>query len=348
MRNLIRKILREQLYEKSVIAEMAKAKGYCGKHFNSISPELPFCIAAENYIKTEIEQIGKRKSKVIFDKFRKGLASFYEEIENDILEIKIEELTDLSKIVKEGKKELEEVENMLSGNCKKINIIAERQMDSLKNNAQKQLYFTGKDGNYSLTNRLDTNYSAIAILFTKFFAKKGAFDGVGYDSNNNWEKIAKNWIEHSFNPSINFIDIRPEHEKNDKSAELSSLEFQELAKIYFTNSITFGSNEIRSVVDDVLTDVRKRGFESEKQFEKTYLDDGKREFIRYAKDYGFVDRFLGIDFIYKGNNFWIPVQVKSSPQEADYLISSLGCKTYVIAEKTGETFKISTKGDDLP
>jgi hypothetical protein len=100
------------------------------------------------------------------------------------------------------------------------------------------------------------------------------------------------------------------------------------------------------MVDDVLTDVRKRGFESEKQFEKSYLDDGKKEFKRYAKDYGFVDRFLGIDFIYKGKNFWIPVQVKSSPQEATYLISSLGCKTYVIAEKTGKTFKINTLHSD--
>jgi hypothetical protein len=344
MRDLIKKILNEQLYEESVIAEMAKAKGYCGKHFSSISPELPFCNAAENYIKTEIEQIGKRKSKVIFDKFRKGLASFYEKIEDDVLEIKIEELTNIHNVVIEGKKELQDAENMLRGNCTNINYVAKRQVNLLKDKAQ--LYFTGKNGEYSLTNRLDTNYSAIAILFTKFFSKKGAFDGVGYDSNNDWVKITKNWIEHSFNPSINFIDIRPEHEKNDKSAELSSLEFQELAKIYFSNSITFGSSEIRSMVDDVLTDVRKRGFESEKQFEKSYLDDGKKEFKRYAKDYGFVDRFLGIDFIYKGKNFWIPVQVKSSPQEATYLISSLGCKTYVIAEKTGKTFKINTLHSD--
>ena len=56
MRDLIKKIISEQLYEKSVIAEMAKAKGYCGKHFNSISPELPFCIAAENYIKLSVYQ----------------------------------------------------------------------------------------------------------------------------------------------------------------------------------------------------------------------------------------------------------------------------------------------------
>ena len=170
MRDLIKKIISEQLYEKSVIAEMAKAKGYCGKHFNSISPELPFCIAAENYIKTEIEQIGKRKSKVIFDKFRKGLANFYEKIEDDVLEIKIEELTDIHDIVIKGKKELEDAENMLRDNCTNINYVAKRQINTLKEKAQ--LYFIGKDGEYSLTNRLDTNYSAIAILFTKFSQKK--------------------------------------------------------------------------------------------------------------------------------------------------------------------------------
>jgi hypothetical protein len=344
MRDLIKKVLKEQLYEKSVIVEMANTKGYCEKHFNSISPELPFCNAAENYIKNEIEQIGKRKSKVIFNKFRKGLAKFYEKITDEVLEIKIEQITDIHEIAVDGKRELQEAENMLNGNCTNINSVAEREMSLLKEKAQ--LYFTNKDGEYSLTNRLDTNYSAIAILFTKFFTKKGAFDGVLFDSNNNWEKISKNWIEHSFNPSINFIDIRPEDEKNNKSAELSSLEFQELAKIYFSNSITFGSREIRNAVEDVLTDVRKRGFNSEEQFEKAYLDGGKREFKRYARDYGFVDRFLGIDFIYKGKNFWIPVQVKSSPKEATYLISNLGCKTYVIAEKTGKTFKINTLHSD--
>ena len=338
MRDLIKKVLQEESGKKFIVSEMAK-KTYCERHFNSLSPELPFCNAAEDYIKNEIEQIGKKKTKVIFDKFRGGIAKFYENIQDEILEIKIEELTELSEIISEGKKELKEAENLLRGNCSKVDSVAQKQLDSLK--TKTQLYFTGKEGEYNVTNRLDTNYSAIAILFTKFFSKKGAFDGVKYGENIDWTRVAKNWIEHSFNPSLKFMDIRPDDEKNDSSAALSSLEFQELAKIYFSNSIAFGSNEIRGAVEEVLKDVRQRGFESEKDFERKYLSGGKREYINYAKDYGFVDRYLGIDFIYKGRDYWIPVQVKSSPKEATYLISTLGCKTYVIAEKTGKTFKLS-------
>ena len=42
--------------------------------------------------------------------------------------------------------------------------VAEKQLDTLKHKTQ--LYFTGKEGEYNVTNRLDTNYSAIAVLFT--------------------------------------------------------------------------------------------------------------------------------------------------------------------------------------
>ena len=343
MRDLIRQILKEELKGKEVIIEMSKLQGYCEKNFSKISPELPFCNAAENYTKNEIEEIGRRKTKVIFDKFKSGIAKFYKKIEDEVLEIKIEELSDSHDVVINGKQELDVAENLLQNNCSKIKSVADRQMDSF--NTRAQFYFSGPEGDYSLTNRLDTNYSAIAVLFTEFFSKKGAFDGVNFNINIDWGKIARNWIEHSFDPSTPFMDIRPEDEQDDKSAALSSLEFQELAKIYFSNNIVFGSREIRRAVDEVLKDVRKRGFDSENLFESKYLN-GKKEYIKYAKDFGFVDRFLGVDFIYKGNNFWIPVQVKSSPQDATYLISSLGCKTYVIAEKTGKTFKLNTLHSD--
>ena len=57
MRDLIKKVLREELQDKFVISEMGKYKTYCEKHFNSISAELPFCSAAEDYIKNEIDKI---------------------------------------------------------------------------------------------------------------------------------------------------------------------------------------------------------------------------------------------------------------------------------------------------
>jgi hypothetical protein len=344
MRDLIKKILREELERKVVISEMAKYKTYCQQHFNSISPELPFCTAAEEYIKDEFEMVGKKKiNKVIFSKFRSGIVNFYQNIADEILEIKIEQLTELSEIVKNGMKEIEEANKYLKKNCSNIEKIANKELENFKEKTV--LYFSNKEGIYHVTNRLDTNYSAMAVLFTKFFSNKGAFDGVKYGELIPWDKIAKNWIEHSFNPSIKFIDIRPKEEQDDTSAALTSLEFQELAKIYFSNNITYKSSEIRKAVEQVLHDVRSRGFESENEFEQKYLKDKGRTYVRYAKDYGFVDRFLGVDYIYKkaGEDYYVPVQVKSSPKESTYLINSLGCETYVIAAKSGASFDFSTK-----
>jgi hypothetical protein len=337
------KIIKEQLnkYVKGkVISEMATVSSYCKKAFSSISAEFHFCNAAEDYIKNEIETVGRFKKKVIFDKFRKGVSNFFDsEQGNNELEIKIENITEEHPIMKEGIEEVKAIDSLISDNCSKVMTVFERQVANLKDKVQ--LYFTEND-KYSITNRLDTNYSAIAVLFTKFFQNKGALDSVegGVDTLN-WDLIANNWINHAFNPSIKFIDIRNESDKLDRTQVLSDLGFNELCRIYFKNVVVFNSNDIRASVNHVLKDVRERGFSSENAFEKNYLQN-KRDFMRLAKDYGFADRYLGIDFIYKGKDYWVPVQVKSSPQEATYLISSLGCKTYVIAEKTGKTFKINT------
>jgi hypothetical protein len=337
----LEKIIKEQLsqFKKNIISEMA-ISDYCKKTFSPIGPELPFCEAAENYIKNEVETSGNFKKKVIFEKFRNGIANFSSDEQNlEDLQIKIEEITENHPIMKEGIEEIKTVNGLIEPNCPNVSKVFERQLSTFKNKVQ--LYFTENE-KYSVTNRLDTNYSAISVLFTKFFQHKGAFDSVEKKLDEiNWDEIAKNWIDHSFNPSLKFRDIRSDKDKKDNKKILSTLSFNELCRIYFNNVILFNSKDIRDSVNHVLQDVRKRGFDSENDFEKKYLDE-KKEFMRLAKDYGFADRFLGIDFIYKGKDLWIPVQVKSSPTEATFLISSLGCKTYVIAQKTGKTFKINT------
>jgi len=256
---------------------------------------------------------------------------------------KIIKIDTSSSIYKQGKEELETAVTDLEPNCSNIRKIAEKKLREFDDKVK--LYFIENE-KYSNNNRLPTNYSALAVLFTKFFEHKGAFQGV---STNNivWDKIAKNWITHSFHPNYHFNDLRPEDEKKSKLTDLS---FTELSRIYFTNDVVFNSEDIRNSVRKVLEGVRGKGFESEDQFQKIYLED-KREFIRFARDYGFVDMFLGVDFIYKTNNgMWIPVQVKTTATEPTYLISTLGCKKYIIAEKSAKKFKIDTfpKTQDLP
>lgn len=344
-KDIIKRVLKEHTYKpKRIISEMARLD-WC-KDFDTYTPQYTFCNAAETYIKNELEDAPSEgrstKGKKIFVEFEKGLVKFFMGNEGDEeIKKRISKMDELHPIFVEGSKEIESAQKMLSSNCSNFQNVVRNKLRDFKEKVK--LYFTENEI-YSLDNRLPTNYSAIAVLFTQFFSKKGAFDGVK-NENKDWNEVAKNWISHSFDESEPFIDLRPEEEKKHK---LTSLNFQELCRIYFKNDRVYNSNDIRKSVQKVLEGVRGKGFESEDLFEKKYLQ-GKRNYIRYAKDYGFVDMLAGVDFVYEGTNgMIIPVQVKTTATEPTYLISSLGCKTYVIAEKNGNTFNIITSGFNLP
>lgn len=339
MRDLIKKVLSEHSQKKEFLLEMA-SRDWCSE-FNSLYPEYHFCKSAENYIKTELEDSpatkGRRKGKKIFSDFEKGLEKFFlKNADEEFLRNKLIKIEKTSPIFIEGEKEIEEATKLLKDNCNNFSVVTDSKLKEFEKKVK--LYFL-EDKKYSIENRLPTNYSALGVLFTKFFSSKGAFDGVKSEGHN-WGEIAKNWISHSFHPSSQFDDIRPEEEKKHS---LTSLDFQELARIYFSNDTVFNSNDIRNSVKKVLEGVRGQGFATEDTFEKLYLE-GKKEYIRFAKDYGFVDMFGGVDFIYKKNNgMWVPIQVKTFASEPTYLISKLGCKVYVIAQKDGKRFEIDEK-----
>lgn len=337
MRDLIKKVLSEHLRNRKVINEMA-TRDYCGG-FSTLYPEYYFCKSAENYIKNELEDAPsegkKRKGKKIFKDFEKGLKIFFEKNgEDEKVKKRLIRIGTDSQIFIDGKNEVIEATKLLKTNCKNFKDVTDKKLKEFEDNTI--IYFLDENGGYSFENRLPTNYSALAVLFTEFFLKKGAFDGVKSEGHK-WPEVAKNWITHSFHPHNKFNDLRPEE---DKKEPLSSLDFQELAEIYFKDKILYNPTEMKRAVMDVLKGVRGQGFKTEDSFEKMYLE-GKREYYRFAKDYGFVDMFGGVDFIYKANNdLWIPVQVKTYATEPTYLISKLGCKVYVIADKKGKHFDI--------
>ena len=349
MKDLIKKVLTEQLENKSYLTEMAKSD-WCKARWSEIYPEYHFCVSAENYIKNELDDVipqGRRTApKKVFSDFENAMIKFYNQnVKEGELENRIIRITKDSPIFIEGQKEVEDANEKLKSNCSKFMTVVNKHLNEFETKVK--LYYLDNE-QYSIENRLSTNYSALAVLFTKFFEQKGAFDDVrpqGID----WNKIAKNWISHLFHPSVEFEDIRPEDIKENPTYDLSSLSFQELAKIYFKGSTVFGSADIIKSVNEVLDKVRGVGFDSENLFEKKYLD-GKK-YIRYAKDYGFVDMFSGVDFIIKSKDKWIPIQVKTSATEPTYKISTLGCNVYYIVEKKGKddfkVIKYSTPDEDI-
>jgi hypothetical protein len=346
MRDLIKKVLSEHTIKKEVITEMA-TQDWC-KKYSKIYPTYYFCSAAESYIRDEMQvfdngQKGrKRKVKKVFLDFEKGLEEYFiKNIDDSELSNKIIRIKKDSPIFIEGKKEIDYVGEKISNNCPNYKSVTDAKLSEFDDKVK--LYFI-KNGEYSNENRLPTNYSALANLFTQFFDSKGAFDGVGL--NHDWSNVVKNWITHCFHPQITFNDIRPADERIHKLTDLS---FQTLAKIYFSNDSVYNSSKLRDSIQDVLKGVREEGFKTEDAFQKQVLDKHNRVYERYAKDYGFVDMFSGIDFLIKEKNsdFWIPIQIKSRSTQPTYLIDKLGCKKYGIVEKTGKNFTSIIKGSEI-
>jgi hypothetical protein len=121
MRELIKKSLSKQLKESHILNEMSK-QDWCKSSFNSIYPEYHFCISAENYIKNELEDEKpsgrKKKKKKIFKEFENEMIKFYNSNTNDDeLKKRIIQITEDSDIFIEGKKEVDDASNKLSGNC---------------------------------------------------------------------------------------------------------------------------------------------------------------------------------------------------------------------------------------
>jgi predicted AAA+ superfamily ATPase len=105
-------------------------------------------------------------------------------------------------------------------------------------------------------------------------------------------------------------------------------------------NIKIDSKRIFDSILKVLKDVRERGFATEDLFQEK-LDKYNIPYKRYARDYGFVDRFLGVDFVVQKGNEWLPVQVKSSKNEPQYRIEELDCDEPVIAIKDGNDFRLN-------
>ena len=349
MKDLIKKVLSEKFEEKVYITEMAKSD-WCKSRWSDIYPEYHFCTSAENYIKNElddfVQQGRKRPGKKVFADFENAMVKFFKENVNDgELDSRIIRVTKDTPIFVKGQEEVDDAAEKLKSNCPKFKSVVDKHLNEFESKVK--LYYLNND-EYSIENRLSTNYSALAVLFTKFFEHKGAFDNVNH-VNIDWDHIAKNWITHLFHPSTKFEDIRPDDTKQNPSNALSSLSFQDLAKIYFKGSTVFGSSDIIKSVNDVLEKVRGVGFESEDLFEEKYLKN--KNYIRYAKDFGFVDMFSGVDFIININERWVPIQVKTTATEPTYKISTLGCQVYYIVERKGRNdFKVikhTTPGEEL-
>lgn len=308
-----------QLLKQKILLEAKGIKG-CGVFTDKNLKE--FCKASESIISENLTE---------YKKGMKDLLLKYFVSDDTIRTIEYEKLENDSPRVLNGFNQIEEVTDLISKNCPDAkNIVKKLKSEWLK---KYNVYFKDNDGNYHLLNRLDTNYSAMAVLITTYY--ENIINQVrdwSRSKNLPAKEFAENWIDHFFNNNIELIDPRQNWEKNYLK---TTKELEELPKPVSILHKIFGSGDFKAQESKyhkdfmiALEEVRESGFRTERLFEK-YLKEYKIDYIPYNFDYSFVDMILGVDFLIKSNrnneDYWIPVQVKTSKKERFNLIDKLKC-----------------------
>jgi len=318
MKEIIRNVLAKYLTESS----KSWIEQHCDDAFDTKEARY-FCYATTKIFKNNYN---------LQDEVRKKLSSFVEQNEESLSSIYIEVLKKNSTISKKGFEEFTWVTKNGQQLCPNIR----EKMIKVYNDllGGKHVLYVDKDGNYHVINRLDTNYSALAVMFTEYFADRDIpyilnLRNVGKKSD--WEKPVEHLINVVLYPSL----YKPE---TYHSSILKELEIDKNAlKIMFTDLVKEELPSLEPKAVKVLNRVRMVGFETETKF-MNLLDEYGIEYKNFGKDYGFVDRFLGIDIFVKVHNMWVPAQIKTSKQEKT-LIDTLGCEGYLeVFQKDGKFF----------
>lgn len=324
--------------KQKVILEAKGIKG-CGVFVDKNLKE--FCKASELIISENLTKYKKEMENLLMKYF---------ETDDKVRTIEYEKLETDSPRVLEGFKQIEDVTKLISNNCPEADNVAKKlKSDWLK---KYNVYFKDNEGKYHLLNRLDTNYSAMAVLATTYYENIiGQVRQWVHSKKLPAQDFAQNWIDHFFNNKIELIDPRQNWEKDvlNSSKELEKLPnpVSIFNKIFGSGDFVADESEYQKNFMRALEEVRESGFRTEKLFEN-FLKEYKIEYIPYNYDYSFVDMILGVDFLIKSNrngeDYWIPVQVKTSKQERFNLIDKLKCTRVIkpTLEMVGgkEDFKI--------
>lgn len=309
MKDDIRLILKKYITEqkKSWIEE------HCDNSFTH-EKDRYFCYAATNTFKSDND---------LQKNFKKKLREFVLKNQEKIGKISFEILKKDSEIAKNGFEEFKWVNDNGQSLCPNIR---EKMIDVYNKLLGEQFdLYLDDNGKYHIVNRLDTNYSALGVMFTEYFRNKDipkSLDLRGFKSKKSLEKPVEYLIKSILYPVSH-------HPNNYESTLLRNIKVgKDPLDVIFNDLLTDRAPHISEKVIQTLTKVREAGFETERKFMEL-LDSHGIEKKNFGKDYGFVDRFLGIDLFVKLQGEWYPVQVKSSEREKT-LVDTLGCEGSIV------------------
>lgn len=310
MKDLIKRILWESIKKINEAEEVKYSP--CESEFGGSSIQKEFCRAVASKF-TRAPHRGKFKE-LFFDFIGKN---------RENLIFKVEEITQSSQMYQDRYKEVIEISEKLDGNCSgdRMKSVVDQIFDkSIKKGV---LYYLQNDGQYSLYNKFDSSYAPQAVLITK-------------------------WMDTDRQPSL-FSEYKGKMNVNERAVLADQLSNQVLkdnllwetilpeilGKMFLRSSLVNNSGvELLKIVDSVLNQNLQYGAALEDEF-KTQLEGLGYSVIPTSEQYGFVDMFLGIDFIFWSEklNVWIPAQIKRTLSSSSQL-DKLGCKYYLKGTKS--------------
>ena len=289
MRDLIKKLLREQIFTK--IRSNPNIYG-C---FLLKNQEKEFCKIASKKIERNKSKIKQQFKKIL------GLGLSDDLIKEKLLHY---EMSKENPFFLQSRKDLWDLSKKLTGTCETAKASISDEIKNL-NDKIVVLFKDKQNKNYHLINRLDTNYSALAYLLTMFrrHSSKKTSDLMLIDEVNYVIEVEK-----FYDLYFNISDVEMEKGKESDFFNQVFNYLGEDEKLEESLKLSF---------EDALYTIKKTreiGFKSEDEainFLKTKYPNN--EIVSYAGDFNFVD-LLGVDAIMYSlrSETWIPVQIKSN------------------------------------
>lgn len=315
----------------TLLSEQRKPREIEGCNVFGDANKKEFCKSVEKEISENLSEYSPQMENLL----RKYFTS-----DEKISQIQMEQLNNESDIVIDGFNKINEVVDLIKINCPQGSQVANKLKDKWL--SKYNLYFKDGLGKYHLLNRLDTNYTAMAVLITFFYEDL-------LTQVRNWtnrkktpsDLFVKDWISHFFDSKVPLIDPRKGWEQDltgtQKELKKTPNPISIFNKVLNPREFEIGESEYHKDFMKALQQVRDKGFKTEDLFEKM-LKENNIVYKRYGYDYSFVDMVLGIDFLIKqtkrGSDYWVPVQVKSSFRELYNLVDMFKCTKVIKPELT--------------
>jgi len=291
MRDLIRRVLKEEVSNKYSTG--------C-EFFPKNSTDYRWCKFAENKLSKTT-----KKAKLAIERYKKDYLSDYG---GEYKAVKYNKSIDF---FKDRRSDVINALEKFKSTCPSLYNYVIQQM----NKFVESFVILNQKNEYDLLNKLNTNWSALALMLTS--------------------ELPEDYKNLDFEKSLNYF-----FEDTDEKSGTTPFE-------KFLDRLLIGSNdELKEKIYSTIKEKTKAGQEIEDEF-YNYISK-YTETIQYAGDYSFMD-MIGIDMVVKNpDNEWVPVQVKKYSggcDKAEYRKSM--CENWCVSyEKNVWKIKVF-KGDNL-